>query len=705
MIQFGGSLADREVMSVARDHRGVDPLIFRSLFEDHVDGMLLTNPDSSVFAANRAACRLLRLTEAEICALGRNGLADTTDPRWAIAVEARRRDGRFRGQLRMRRGDGTTLEVELTSAMLRDEGELRSYVSFTDASASVELLERTARDQRAAASVVETLESISDAYFAVDSNWNLTYINRRAEQRLKLDRRVALGGNLWTTVPSATDSGGDEHCREAMRTGQPVTFIGYSPSLGLRSEMRAHPLTGGGLGVYLLDITDRFAVEQARDQLLDAERAARGAAELAQVKLAHRATHDPLTGLLNRLGLLEAIAALVADDPGLSLTVMFIDLDQFKLVNDTLGHAIGDELLQVFAQRLGALLAPGQILARFGGDEFIVALPSTTVAAATALAGRIIAASQSAVTLGDSSLLVTASIGLARAERDPDIGVLLREADAALYSAKESGRTSSSWFDQRLLERAVRRVSLEHGLREALAQDALTLDYQPAFDLTTGAATHIEALARWRDPTGRAIPPSDFIPVAEESGLIAKLGEWAIAQAVAQAAAWAHVPGLRVWVNVSPRQLVVPGLTRLIAAHLDRAGVSPDRFGIEVTESTLGEPGQFTRELCAVSDLGVAIAVDDFGTGFSSLARLVQMPVDVLKIDRSFVVMLGTARGDALLGGIVTLAHSVGAYVIAEGVETVTQLPSLTELGCDAAAGFFLARPGPAPAMRWTIEV
>ncbi|QTE29529.1 putative bifunctional diguanylate cyclase/phosphodiesterase [Pengzhenrongella sicca] len=680
----------------------MNPRVYVALFDDNVDSMLLTSPDGSIFAANRAACRALARTEAEICALGRAGVADVTDTRWAEGIEARRRDGHFRGRVRMLRGDGSPLEVELSSAVFHEGGELSSYVSFHEVLDALDLA-RDVPELRAAASVVETLESVADAYIAVDADWNLSYVNRRAEQLLRVVRREILGTDFWQAFPGTRDTTLGQHFRAVMRTGEADSVEGYFEEVALHCEVRAFGLLGGGIGIYFVDTSARFAVEQERERLLAAERSARASAELAQIALADRATHDGLTGLLNRSGLLERVDRARAADARLTLTVLFVDLDRFKLVNDTLGHATGDELLAVFADRLRALAPAGAILARFGGDEFVVALASATTAEANTLAERIVDASREPVRLGASSLRVTASVGIARSSGAPDLGRLLREADAALYSAKEAGREAVAWFDDRLLAQAIDRVRLEQGLRAALAADKLSLAYQPSFDLTSGRARHVEALARWHHPTRGWIPPGRFIPVAEDCGLIGRIGEWAIARAAEQAAAWAHRPDLRVWVNVSPRQLAVPGLRDLLAAHLDRAGVAPDRFGIEVTESTIAEPGQFTRELRAVSDLGVAIAVDDFGTGFSSLARLVRMPVDVIKIDQSFAARLGTAAGDGMLASVVHLAHSIGAHVIAEGVETPEQLAILRSTDCDTATGYLLARPGPPQDVRWQL--
>ena len=269
----------------------------------------------------------------------------------------------------------------------------------------------------------------------------------------------------------------------------------------------------------------------------------------------------------------------------------------------------------------------------------------------------------------------------------------MQQADAAVYRAKDAGRDQSVWFDEQMHLESVRRMQTEHDLRQALERDELFLEYQPAFDLRCERINHVEALVRWRHPTRGLVPPLDFIPVAEDSGLIHQVGEWVLARAVEQAARWAHIPDLRVWINVSPQQLAHRGLAHRIAAHLNRVGLPAFHLGIEVTESTLADRANLTHALRDIRDLGVQVAIDDFGTGYSSLARLSKFPVDVIKIDQSFVADVLTARGEAVLAGIVTLAHATGAHVIAEGVETEAQLAALSALGVDTASGYLLARP------------
>jgi EAL domain-containing protein (putative c-di-GMP-specific phosphodiesterase class I) len=272
----------------------------------------------------------------------------------------------------------------------------------------------------------------------------------------------------------------------------------------------------------------------------------------------------------------------------------------------------------------------------------------------------------------------------------------MKAADTTLYWAKADGRNRLALFDAERHAREVKRYELSASMPAALERREFFVEYQPLVRLGDGVTIGVEALVRWRHPVRGLLPPQEFIPVAEESGLVHRVGEWVLARAVEQAAAWRAVPGLRVWVNVSPQQLAAPGLAELLESQLLRVGVPAERLGIEVTESTLADASRLVRTLQEVRALGVAVAIDDFGTGYSSLARLTACPVDVIKIDRSFVADLGTPRGEAVLSGIVTLAHAIGAHVIAEGVETAEHLAVLRVLGVDSTSGFLLARPAPA---------
>ncbi|MFS0699354.1 putative bifunctional diguanylate cyclase/phosphodiesterase [Cellulomonas sp. 179-A 4D5 NHS] len=680
---------------------------YTALFERSTDGLVLTSPTGGILAANAAACRMLGHSEAELRGLGRAGVIDPDDPRWVQAVAVRNAEGFFQGELRARRSDGSTFPIDLSSAVVAED---TAIVLFRDLTRVAEAVERAEDARRAAATVIDLLETISEGYFALDDDWRFSYVNRHGERIMDVDRADVLGRVFWEVFPGLVGSPLETSYRHVMATGEPVDFEGSYGPQQIRCEVRAHRLPSGGMCVYFRDIVERHAAQREREELLArqevaraAAEEARAAAEEAQRELTEHATHDTVTGLLNRWGLLREVRRLgdgSASAPGLVL--LFIDLDRFKLVNDTLGHVAGDRVLSAVAARLRGLIGPGDLLARFGGDEFVVVLPGASATAAETLARRIVDSGDEPVVIGSTLLPVTTSIGLAHAHGADEIDTLLREADAALHRVKDGGRDGFTWFDEVLHQETVQRVETELELRRGLtAGDGLVLHYQPAFELgRRSGVAHVEALARWSGPGPGLVPPAEFIPVAEESGLIVALGAQVVSRAVEQIARWSDRPGVRVWVNVSPRQLALPGLADLLARRLDEAGVAADRLGIEVTEQAMDD-GRLVAHLEAVRRLGVAVAIDDFGTGYSSLSRLAQAPVDVIKVDRSFVLATGTSKGRAIVDGIVRLAHSIGAHVIAEGIETPEQLDAISAVGADAATGFLLARPEPAEGVAW----
>jgi diguanylate cyclase (GGDEF)-like protein/PAS domain S-box-containing protein len=666
--------------------------VYEALFIHGVDGVLITSADGRILGANARACELLGRTELQLIELGRDGIVDRRDRRWRAALETRAPEGAFRGVFRFRRGDGSTFSAEVTTASFLDGDSPRAYVSFRDVSTAEAEAARAEATTRAAAEVIDSLESISDMYIGVDADWRITYINAQAEARLGVSRNGVVGEDLWVRFPALLATEFEKTYRQVAATGRTATLEARYDEADLWCEARVYSLRRGGIGIYFRDVSERRAMEQERERLLTAERAARAAAERAQRDLAHQATHDELTGLLSRAGMLQEVDRVLAGQPGARLTVAFIDLDRFKLVNDSLGHGAGDRLLSVFARRLAALAGPADPVARFGGDEFVVVLVDRSAEEAGRFAQKVIEASREPVEVG-ARLLVTVSVGLATATGPADLDILLREADAALYRAKDTGRERAVWFDEQMHVESVHRVEIENDLRHALDRDELLVEYQPAFDLRVERICHVEALVRWRHPARGLVGPQEFIPVAEETGLIHRIGELVLARAVEQAGRWAHLPELRVWVNVSPQQLADREFPARLAAQLDRAGLPAHRLGIEVTESALADCSRAGEVLERIHDLGVAIAIDDFGTGYSSLARLSEFPVDVIKVDKSFVHDLGTPRGDALVAGIVTLSRAIGAHVIAEGVETLPQLTALSALGVDSACGYLLARP------------
>ncbi|WP_433717597.1 putative bifunctional diguanylate cyclase/phosphodiesterase [Actinoplanes sp. CA-051413] len=421
-----------------------------------------------------------------------------------------------------------------------------------------------------------------------------------------------------------------------------------------------------------------------------------------QEQLVHEAYHDALTGLASRALFRErTLEALARDPAGCGVAVLLLDLDGFKEINDSLGHAAGDALLVQIAARLRTAVRDGDTVARFGGDEFGVVIESPTARAdAESVAGRIAAALEEPVRVGERDLRVAVSIGLACGTDAGDIDQLLRNADLAMYRAKAAGGAGLAAYDPEMLAGLVQRLELEADLRLALERGELALHYQPTVDLRTGEIVGFEALVRWHHPTRGMVSPLDFIGIAEATGLIVPLGRWVLTEACRQAVAWGagSTRRLKMAVNVSVRQFEHGDLSEMVAEVLAETGMPVDQLCLEMTESVLlTDTDENLTQLQRLKALGVTLAMDDFGTGYSSLAYLGRFPMDVLKIDRSFVDRLGGDREDeALVRTIVRLARSLGMSTVAEGIEDAAQLAILRELDCDLAQGFFLSRPLPA---------
>lgn len=416
-----------------------------------------------------------------------------------------------------------------------------------------------------------------------------------------------------------------------------------------------------------------------------------------QFKLRHQALHDPLTALGNRLQLQETLHERTALPQAPPFGLLFIDLDGFKTINDTLGHDQGDALLVAIARRIRALLRRDDLATRLGGDEFVVLMNEPHHADdALLLADKLLEEIGKPVMLGGQAVSVTASVGVALyPEHGSGPHSLLKAADAAMYEAKARGRNRRTLFEHALADVAAENLQLEQGLRRALELGQLSLHWQPMIDMDSGTLLGAEALLRWEHPVLGSVPPSRFIPVAEATGLICPIGAWVLDRACAQAAAWLYAgQGLqRVAVNVSVRQFEQEDVLRLVKHSLRRYGLPPERLEIEVTESLFGNGEAMRRVLSSLRDLGVRVSLDDFGTGFSSLGQLKSLPMDRLKIDRSFVADLTRdASSRAIVHTIVTLAQSLGLEVTAEGVETHAQRETLLELGVQEAQGWLFHR-------------
>jgi diguanylate cyclase (GGDEF)-like protein/PAS domain S-box-containing protein len=526
----------------------------------------------------------------------------------------------------------------------------------------------------------EILESIGDAFYALDRRLRFTYANRHALAFWGRSADEILDRPVFDAFPQGRGSDVHRALTAALTSGEAVHLETFSPVIHRWLAFDVLP-SGTGLAVYFRDVTER---KETEDRIR---------------RLAH---HDELTGLPNRALLRDRLgqALELARREGGRVAVLLLDLDDFKSVNDTLGHPAGDALLRGIADRLGGIIRGSDTLARLGGDEFaLVQVEARQPAGAAALAAKLLAALEAPLDLDGHEVHAAACLGVAVFPEDgADADGLLKNADLALYQAKAEGRGRFRFFEPAMEAQARARRRLEGELRRALERGEFALYYQPLLDLRGGAVAGFEALLRWRHPGGGLVPPGEFVPVAEASGLIVPLGAWVLREACRQGVVWQQAGApLTVAVNLSPAQLRHPDLLRTVDGALAASGLEPGRLELEVTEGLLVESGDGVADrIAGLAARGVGLAIDDFGTGYSSLAYLKRLPVRRIKVDRSFVRDIGTdPENEAVVRAIVTLGHALGKEVVAEGVETEMQLAFLRELGCDAAQGFLLGRPQP----------
>jgi diguanylate cyclase (GGDEF)-like protein/PAS domain S-box-containing protein len=527
--------------------------------------------------------------------------------------------------------------------------------------------------------IASILESITEGFVVVDQAWRLAYVNRPAAALFEADAAELVGRSFWDACPPSVGTRFAAEYERAAAERQSVKFEASDEAHGRWFEIHAAPARDGLL-VYMRDVSERTA---------------------AQLELNRLAFSDPLTNLPNRQFFLERLeqALARATREQRSIAVLFVDLDNFKLINDSLGHPEGDRLLKEVARRLSACVGTGGTVARFGGDEFTV-LVEDTAAAAAKLAEQLAHALRAPVVLKARDVFISASIGVALSTAGKSSAEeLLRNADVAMYRAKSSGKNRYAVFAPSMNADALERLEVETDLRRALDAGELRLNYQPIVTLDSGEVHEVEALIRWEHPRRGLVSPAEFIPVAEETGLIVPIGQWVLEQACKQARIWDHdLPDrmpLCISVNLSARQFQHPELVADIRAALERAGLSPHRLTLEITESAVMQDADAAvATLRALKSIGVRVAIDDFGTGYSSLSYLKLLPVDTLKIDRSFVNGLGQDEQDeAIVRSIVALARALSLSVTGEGIETPAQHDHLRSLGCDRGQGYLFARP------------
>jgi diguanylate cyclase (GGDEF)-like protein/PAS domain S-box-containing protein len=590
-------------------------------------------------------------------------------------------------EFRVVRSDGAVRWVALRSAPTHDDGgELVGSVGTIE-----DITDRRAA-QRDNQRLIDIFEATNDVVGIVDPTGEILYLNAAARRFFGLSETGVISALalLETVPPSTTERMVNEIQpgleRDGMWSGELAVTDVSGEVIPMLAQLLVHRDAEGNMefvsGV-LHDIRERKQFESA---------------------LAHQATHDPLTGMPNRTLLLDRldVALTRARRHSLRVAVLFLDLDHFKVVNDSLGHDLGDRLLVAIADRLHMALRPGDTIARFGGDEFVLLCQDLhSRGDAIAIAERVISAVSGPFAVDDAEVFVGLSIGIAFPDNaDADPVTLIRDADAAMYRAKERGRGRWEIFDNDLRASAVDRLDIENALRRALDRRELRVFYQPIVELESGTISGVEALLRWEHGERGLLLPGEFIGIAEETGLIVPIGLWVLDQACRQVQRWqASIPDLSplvVSVNLSGRQLGHPKLVDDINQILTETGLPAERLELEITESVLMDDVEMSEDtLGRLNDLGVRLVVDDFGTGYSSMSYLRRFPVDLLKVDREFVDGLGTDPSDsAIVAAIVTLAHTLGLEAVAEGVETSDQLDELRSLGCDKGQGFLMARPG-----------
>jgi len=540
---------------------------------------------------------------------------------------------------------------------------------------------------------VVTLNSIGDAVLCTNISGKITYLNIVAEKMTGWLRAEAVGKPL-AEVFRIIDGATRQTARDPMEMA-----VEQNKTVGLTANC-------------VLIRRDGFesAIEDSAAPIHD--RAGRvigavivfhdvSAARAMSLQMSHTAHHDVVTNLPNRLLLNDRITQSIAlaHRQNRPIAVLFLDLDHFKNINDSLGHAAGDELLQSVSKRLISCVRASDTVSRQGGDEFAILLPEITHAQdAATCAGKIILALHAPHSVGTRTLHIGASIGISLYPKDgEDAGTIIKSADTAMYHAKERGRGNFQFFEAAMNLRAVERQSMESELRRALANNEFLLQYQPKVNLDTGNITGVEALIRWQQPDRGLVPPSEFVPIAEDCGLIIPIGRWVMREACTQARAWqdAGLPHLRMAVNVSALEFREKGFVANVRTILSDTGLRPQYLVLELTERVLMENAESTAVLLEeLKTMGVHLAVDDFGTGYSSLSYLRQFPIDVLKIDQSFIQKITSNLNDStIIAAIIAMGRNLKHIVIAEGIETQEQVAYLQSQHCEEGQGFLLSPP------------
>ncbi|MBZ5607417.1 MAG: EAL domain-containing protein [Acidobacteriia bacterium] len=642
--------------------------------------------------------RDLRTGEVEVCGALADRLGDWPAPRsfeaWKSMVHPEdleqvlsnmsrhiRSGERYSGEFRVIGRNGQTYHYSSRGQSIRNPaGEPYKWIGL-----ATDITERKTAEE-AVSQLAAIVQSSEDAIIGTSLEGSITTWNGGAEKLLGFTAAEALSApfSILLARPDQAAEILDPSARgEVSRRDEAVFKRQDGTEVPVSLTVSPIRKASGGIAGVATIARDISARKRSEDQL------------------AYQAQHDHLTGLPNRILLADRLASSIdrARQGGLMTAVIYVDLDGFKLVNDTLGHEAGDELLQQVTDRLRACIRDPDTLARMGGDEFMLVLnlvPEDAIA--LAIAERLRAALKKPFSVADRQLYVTASMGISMYPRDGgDVSTLRRNADAAMYQAKHSGKDRVLFFTPALRTTVLERLELETELRRALERSELSIEYQPIFEVSGNRQTAFEALARWVHPTLGSVPPAKFIRVAEETGLIVQLGAWVLREACRRCRSWQDggYASVRVGVNVSALEFARPEFVGNVLAILEETGLPADLLELELTETMLmRDMDDSIRRVSELRERGIRISIDDFGAGYSSLGYLPRLPIDTLKIDRSFVAELGlNDTALSLMEGMISLAHSIGKRVVVEGVETEDQLATLRRIECDEVQGFLLGKP------------
>lgn len=688
VVRWYGTLEDIDDHKRAEAALRESERFSRSILENSPNCIRVLDLDGRVLYANATAYRLLELDDDEpvLGELWVDLVPEACRADAKQALDAARSGGIGRCTIRRHTRSGAVQWLDtVTASIPGEQGRparlLAISLDATEARQAREAADRAQWEaQQLAARLSAVLESTMDSVIVIDRDWRLTYFNGNAARALQ-ERAPAIGRSLWDMFPEEANGVFARHYRRALDEQVPVAFEEYLPPLAIWLEVHVYPAPEG-LSIFFRNITERRRAEQER--------------LAAQQRLVYLSRHDALTGTPNRVALREHLERLLRER--IRAAVHCVDLSGFKSVNDTFGHAVGDAVLRQVADRLRNCLAEADTVARLGSDEFVVVqTPVADGDQAAALARRIQGCLSEPFVVDEHTVTIVASVGIAVAPEHGDRpDDLLRVADIALDHAKREGASSVLVFRADMDAQLRARVAIKRDLHQALADGQLLLHYQPVYDLRSGEIRCFEALLRWQHPERGMIPPAEFVPMAEETGLILPIGAWVLREASRQAAAWP--PAVSVAVNLSPLQFRDPALVDTVRQALHEAGLSPARLQLEITESVLLQESQSNLStLQALRDVGVRIAMDDFGTGYSSLGYLRSFAFDKIKLDRSFVAdAQGGHEARAILHAVASLGAAFKLVTTAEGIETESQLAAVREEGYDEGQGYLFSPPVPA---------